>query len=339
MRLIAHACLLLLCLNTANAKDESITLDLRSRAAKDYAMYQASLGQDGFYSKVGSRTPYYSKQTYQKLINKFRASKKAQPKEYFIPLGLSKTELITALATASVGLVVFNSDEELMEHVQQNKTDTTRKIEDFGYIAGGDGLKYFVAGTYLMGVVLKNGKIKQVGILSASSAMAALVVTEAFKVGFGRQRPREDRGAYEFRTSGKSFFSGHASATMAVATVFAEIYKESWAGAPYLAYGVAGLVAYARVHERGHWGSDVIFGALAGYLSAKLVMRVFKKDDSYGGFLVAPAWDPTTGTASIQFTYMAESKKTKFNCSEFDAYDKRTRLRLCLEKSFFINNH
>ncbi|HYM11807.1 MAG TPA: phosphatase PAP2 family protein [Bryobacterales bacterium] len=61
-----------------------------------------------------------------------------------------------------------------------------------------------------------------------------------------------------------SFPSQHATVAFSVATVFAERYR-SHRWAPWLAYGLAGVVGFSRVPLSAHFPSDVFMGAALGY--------------------------------------------------------------------------
>ncbi len=68
-----------------------------------------------------------------------------------------------------------------------------------------------------------------------------------------------------------SFPSGHAIAAFAVATVFANRYRNHrWA--PWVAYGLAGLVGFSRITSSAHFPSDALAGAAFGYAISHLVV-------------------------------------------------------------------
>jgi len=39
-----------------------------------------------------------------------------------------------------------------------------------------------------------------------------------------------------------------------------------------LAYGIATLTALSRVNDNAHWASDIFFGAVIGYFTAKAII-------------------------------------------------------------------
>jgi membrane-associated phospholipid phosphatase len=66
-----------------------------------------------------------------------------------------------------------------------------------------------------------------------------------------------------------SFPSGDAAGAFAVATTIADRSREIYVDV--LAYGLAGLAAFYRVHDKKHWPSDVFTGSLLGYFIAKKI--------------------------------------------------------------------
>ena len=76
-----------------------------------------------------------------------------------------------------------------------------------------------------------------------------------------------DRGVAAF----DAFPSGHTAAIFAMATVFSEQYKENKA-VPVVLYSIAGIVGVTRLIEHEHWASDLISGAVIGYLCGKQVV-------------------------------------------------------------------
>jgi membrane-associated phospholipid phosphatase len=64
------------------------------------------------------------------------------------------------------------------------------------------------------------------------------------------------------------FYSGHAMASMAVATVLAHRYRRHrWV--PFVAYGLAGAISFSRVTTSNHFPGDVVFGGAIGFVIAR----------------------------------------------------------------------
>lgn len=292
---------------------------------------------------LAGETQHLSEDELRDIYRGIESGDEIKKKQFFIPLGLSDKEKIGALAAASLGLVIFKSDQSIMDFVQDNKTEVTHKLETFGYYAGRNGIAHLVAGSYLMGAIFDNGKLKDVGILTVGALIVSQTITDYMKVEFGRYRPRDaDGDPYQFGTEGHSFVSGHSSGAFTVAAVLADVYKGT--AVPYLAYGIAGIVAYARVHEMGHYASDVFYGAIVGVLSANIAIRVMKGDDTYGGILVTPSYspDPVTQEMNFYLNIKWEPKRPKpiVSCEDIENLGLSTRETVsnCMQKAWLLNN-
>jgi membrane-associated phospholipid phosphatase len=67
------------------------------------------------------------------------------------------------------------------------------------------------------------------------------------------------------------FFSGHAIAAMAIATVIAYRYRDHrWV--PYVAYGLAGAICFSRIGTSSHFPGDVVFGGAMGYVISRYLV-------------------------------------------------------------------
>jgi membrane-associated phospholipid phosphatase len=100
----------------------------------------------------------------------------------------------------------------------------------------------------------------------------ASIVSGVLKVAFNRERPDKPMGNGSFWGGGRSFPSGHATATWSLATVVARRYRDK----PLVgisAYGVATAVSFARVGGLNHYPSDVFVGAAIGTLVGRFVLH------------------------------------------------------------------
>jgi membrane-associated phospholipid phosphatase len=122
----------------------------------------------------------------------------------------------------------------------------------------------FVAGMFTAGRLAPRGsRLRAMTYDMLDAAVVNFAWTEGVKLAVGRQRPN---GQDE-----KSFPSGHASNSFALAAVAERHY--GWkAGVP--AYLVAGLVGASRIEQDKHYLSDVVAGAALGYIVGRTVVRV-----------------------------------------------------------------
>jgi len=106
-----------------------------------------------------------------------------------------------------------------------------------------------------------------------SAAFSATSAT-LLKLAAGRRRPTETAQVDDWRNSGGSFPSMHATVTFALGTVLAESGNEDnrWIRR-VLGYGLAAGTAYSRVHDGQHWLSDVVAGAALGAATGRFVVN------------------------------------------------------------------
>ncbi len=254
-------------------------------------------------------------------------------KSFFIPLELTNKELVILAATTSLGIVAFKNDQEIMDTVQRNKSSTTETLTQVGNFYGSSAFGLVAAGSYFLGVYYDNNNLKKVGLFTVTSAIAQSIVVLGVKDIFGRKRPIEGEGPYQFFNTGShSFYSGHTSTAFALATVISETYKADYPIVPWVAYGLAAVTAYGRVHGQNHWASDVIIGGVAGHLITKLTMNYLNKNsDGRGGLEVFPGYDPKTGTVSAQFIWRERMPEEPLKCAKLP--DGVYKVEACLSEA------
>jgi membrane-associated phospholipid phosphatase len=128
---------------------------------------------------------------------------------------------------------------------------------------------------YIAGLVRKDSYASETALLAGEAALNSVIVTVALKDIGRRLRPYDvapngNLSATWFRNPDRSpggfgsFPSGHTAGAFSVATVFAERYRtHRWA--PWVAYGLAGVVGLSRLNLQAHFPSDIFFGAALGY--------------------------------------------------------------------------
>jgi membrane-associated phospholipid phosphatase len=166
-----------------------------------------------------------------------------------------------------------------------------------------------IGGLFLAGVLTKQPKLRETGLLGGEAVVDALIVSEVFKVATGRQRPLEGNGSGHFFHGSDSFPSGHTIESFALASVIAHQYHDNKA-VVFLSYGLATLVGASRFSARQHFASDIVAGGVMGWLigrhvsersregrksvtkallSPQVIPHVQPSDRSYGILL---AWHP-----------------------------------------------
>ena len=134
----------------------------------------------------------------------------------------------------------------------------------------------FLGGGYLLSRWRGNNRMARATSLSSEALLTAGIWSVILKPLTRRTRPSADGTGEFFATevgpdqSTRSFPSGHAMGAFAVATVFADEYRDKkWVR--WVAYGGAGLIAWSRVARGRHFPSDVVFGALLGNSFGRMV--------------------------------------------------------------------
>ncbi len=209
-------------------------------------------------------------------------------------------------AAAGVSLALVLGDDSLYRSVQEHKTPFSRdaspiisKIGNGAYLAG------FIGLLYLGGEAFDKTPWRRAAWLGLESFAASSAVILVLKAVFGRARPYADEGAFKFQPfsfKGRyaSFASGDSATAFAVAAVAAALSDDFFVDA--LAYGLAGLAAYYRVHDGKHWPSDVFVGSILGLVIGKKIVALDEKGQGGGVRLevAAPAGYPGLGL-SLRF--------------------------------------
>ena len=149
----------------------------------------------------------------------------------------------------------------------------THRLVTLGDAASQLGAAYTLiplsAAFYLTGTHYHNQRFREAGLLSFEAMIDATIVDTGIKAVTQRSRPFEGEGEGDFWASpgnpwSKSFPSGHAINTMALASVFAHEYHDKlWV--KILAYSYAGGVEAARLAANKHFPGDVIAGGAMGW--------------------------------------------------------------------------
>ncbi len=194
------------------------------------------------------------------------------------PLHATPRQWITGSATVALVAASWLLDDEVNQLIQKKQHDDARYWFQYAANPWGNLYSYlFVSAWYLRGKLEPDRHSSHVALQATKALLINAAITQAVKHTIRRQRPwlgdTEDHfNPLESDQSHDSFYSGHASAAMAVATVFAHEYRQ-YPGVALAAYGLAGMAATARIYLNKHWLSDVAAGCLMGFYIGKTVCR------------------------------------------------------------------
>ncbi len=184
-------------------------------------------------------------------------------------------------------LALMPLDDDLREIAVDMRGETSNDVADILRPLGRTvELAALTAATYVVGTAISSRRVADFGLHAFAALALSNFVTGSIKVVAGRSRPlvllpdgtwaRQGHDEWDFfggwgsDGAQTSYASGHASNAFSVATVFAE---ELGGAAGWIAYPLAAGVAWSRVNDEAHWGSDVVMGALVGIVSGHLVVR------------------------------------------------------------------
>lgn len=207
-----------------------------------------------------------------------------QKKIWLFPLHLGQPNVFiptAAVIGATAGLVALDPYDAPYFH-------NTTSFSGFNKVFSGSNSSYGVIAVpvsfYLIGLARKDSKMQKTALLAGEAVANAEIVTTIFKDIDRRVRPAAigKGGNYSdtfFDSPGSvlrgrgSFPSGHTIAAFSVATVIARRYPHHrWV--PFVAYGLAGAIAFSRVSLSAHFVSDVFMGGALGYsISRFAVLR------------------------------------------------------------------
>ena len=134
------------------------------------------------------------------------------------------------------------------------------------------------AAIYGVGLIRKDSYAQNSALLAAEAFADGLILELPMKAITARRQPISyiGEGPYTdsffngshnpFKSGG--FYSGHAMASMAVATVLAHRYRHHrWV--PFVAYGLAGAISFSRITTSNHFPGDVFLGGAMGFVIAR----------------------------------------------------------------------
>lgn len=201
-------------------------------------------------------------------------------------------DLENALVLAATMGASVSIRETGVDHAIRRRTLGHRQLGDFDeplQLLGHPGTHFAGAGVlWLTSTLMKDEKQHEVAKSLTQALAVNGVSTLLLKASANTRTPDHERHGWP---------SGHTSSAFTVAAVLNEYYGPL-VGIPSLA--MAGLVGYQRIDSRVHDFSDVVFGAMLGYIVGSSIARDSKAEfPELFGMKVIPFADPETGTSGI----------------------------------------
>jgi membrane-associated phospholipid phosphatase len=159
---------------------------------------------------------------------------------------------------------------------------TTTRLNGFNRDLSGVNTAAFIAAVpaamYGVGWLRKSSYSKETALLAGEAVADGFLLDIPFKAITGRKQPLNYIGNGPYSDSffngshnpinSGGFYSVHAFAATAVATVIARRYrKHRWV--PFVAYGLAGAICFSRISRSEHFPSDVFFGGAMGFVISR----------------------------------------------------------------------
>jgi membrane-associated phospholipid phosphatase len=205
------------------------------------------------------------------------------------------------------------------EPVQKNSVRLMRNkpalqnISDYVTKFGAAYERYTLATFAAYGLIFKKPKMVTTTLLATQAYLTGAALEGTLKVLTGRTRPTyypeneeaEPKFRGPFAKMGKdengerryaSFPSGHTTIAFAAATVFAKEYKDKLY-VPIIAYSAATLIGISRITENKHWTTDVLTGAVIGYMAGKNIVNNYHRYAK----LKAPQQNKNTVSFNLQY--------------------------------------
>ena len=193
-------------------------------------------------------------------------------------------DFLSLSAVLGAGLLLYSVDQDIQQWAQDHRSSSSEDIfKTIGHLGNGVVLIGLMTALYVSGEVSDNNSLRVTALLSLESWLTTGIIVRGLKSVVGRARPWTGESSHSFhpfstRSRFASFPSGHASSAFAVATVIADQSKKVYID--ILAYSLATMAAFSRVHLDKHWASDILVGSAIGYFVAKKISALDRNRDS-----------------------------------------------------------
>lgn len=268
-------------------KTDSLVKKLDSLEKKaDSTGHQSNNVQPSAYNDITSiNVPVYFTLLWSDYKQQFTAPFHQTSKDWLKVAGFAGA--IAALTTVDEPIQQFALD-------LKNQHKPVRSFSKYVSNTGGVFEAYTLAAFATWGWVFKKEKMKTTTLLATQAYLTSAAVSTVGKFLAGRQRPAvfnpdqveteptfhgpfaklgRDKDGHKLNSS---FPSGHTTLAFAAATVYAMEYKDKpWV--PILSYSAASLMGLSRIAQNMHWTTDVLAGAMLGYLSGRQVVNNYHR--------------------------------------------------------------
>lgn len=177
-------------------------------------------------------------------------------------------------------VITYSLDRDMHDWSQplrNNNSETFfRFIEPFG-----NGLYVLPATICVYGVAVlsDNLRLRNFALTSLKAYLITGGVVQGIKLLTGRPRPFQlnDESLWFQGFDYRSFPSGHTATAFSIARVADHFSNNNWVDA--LAYSLAALVGFSRMHDNKHWFSDVFVGACTGILISDTIVKMHNRSE------------------------------------------------------------
>jgi len=197
---------------------------------------QTGVPPDGCVRGTGQQVHHDAAWAWNGIVNVPRNAIRAKNLKWELPIAAASAVLIEAVDSPA--------SREIQNPSTASRWDTASTV--------GLDLELATAGLmYGVGCVSHRTTLRGTGLTALEAAGAASILDTLVKAGTNRQRPDQANSAGEFWEKGKSFPSGHAAGTFAIATVIAQRYPQKrWL--KWSTYALAAGVSMARFPAKKH---------------------------------------------------------------------------------------
>jgi membrane-associated phospholipid phosphatase len=204
---------------------------------------------------------------------------------YLAPMHWEKGNWVTFGGVVAGTGILWLTDKETSDYFINQGSSVPDYLKDTGYYFGKPLYNYGITGTiYIVGILTKNQKIRETGVLLISSATAAGLLQSILKNAVGRARPVTGLGAATFEPFSKgeayhSFPSGHAILSFTTAYAISKQFESPWIKGGIWAVGL--LTPVSRLWAGAHWLSDVAVGMVISVATVESIDKYLNRERNY----------------------------------------------------------